>query len=83
MICDLYDGFKWSKSDAMKYIAEWQDTLDPKLVADIYFALDRDDYKTFKTACLDYMTTYGYEGSIAWKKFKAMPIKDIKAMFNV
>ena len=82
MICDLYDGCAWNKKEALTYIAGWQDYLDPKLVADMYFALDRDDYKTFKQTCMDYMRAYGYEGSIAWKKFKAMPIKGIKAMLN-
>ena len=82
MIQDLYDGYAWNKRSAMNYIAAWQDSLDAKLIADMYFALDRDDYKTFKQTCMDYMVAYGYEGSIAWKKFKAMPIKGIKAMFN-
>lgn len=82
IIQDIYYGDKKDKRETLRYIADWVDTLDPKLIADMYSALERDDWKTFKQTCMDYMTKYGYEGSIAWKKFKAMPIKVIKAMFN-
>lgn len=82
MICDLYDGYKWSKSDAMSYVADWSDTIDPKVCENIVDALIADNYKAFKEACMDYLREYGYEGSIAWKKFKAMPIKDLKAMIT-
>ena len=83
MICDLYDGFAWSKKDAMSYVADWSDTINPDLCMRIVDSLcGNGNYKAFKEACMDYMREYGYEGSIAWKKFKAMPIKAIKAMLN-
>lgn len=82
IIQDIYDGVKLSKSETMRDIAYWVDTLDPKLIADMYTALEKDDHKAFKRTCMDYMTKYGYEGSIAWKKFKATPIKSIKSVFN-
>ena len=77
-----------SKKDVMDYIGGYFDydddecMYDKRMLAEMYFALDRNDYKAFKQLCMDYMTQYGYAGSIAWKKFKAMPIKAIKAMLN-
>lgn len=83
MICDLYDGFSWSKKDVKEYVGEWSGTISPELCKRIVNSLCGDgDYKAFKTACMDYMREYGYEGSIAWKKFKAMPVKAIKDMLN-
>lgn len=83
MICDLYDGYAWSKKDVKHYVADWSDTINPDICMKIVDALcGNGNYKKFKEGCMDYMREYGYEGSIAWKKFKAMPIKAIKAMFN-
>lgn len=83
MICDLCNGCAWTKKDAMSYVADWSDTINQELCMRIVDSLSgTGNYKAFKTACQDYMREYGYEGSIAWKKFKAMPIKTIKTMFN-
>ena len=83
MICDLCNGCTWTKKDAMSYVADWSDTINPDLCMRIVDSLTgNSNYKVFKEACMDYMREYGYEGSIAWKKFKTMPIKTIKTMFN-
>ena len=83
MICDLCNGCTWTKKDAMSYVADWSDTINPDLCMRIVDSLSgTGNYKAFKEACMDYMMEYGYEGSIAWKKFKTMPIKAIKTMFN-
>ena len=83
MICDLYDGYAWTKKDIKHYVADWSDTIDPDICMKIVDSLCGNcNFKQFKEACMEYMVKYGYEGSIAWKKFKAMPIKAIKAMFN-
>lgn len=81
MICDLNDGLAWSKKDIMSYVADWSDTVNPDICAEIVNSLcGNGNYKKFKEGCMSYMTAYGYEGSPAWKKFKAMPVKAIKAV---
>ena len=83
MICDLNEGCAWSKKNAMEYVADWSDTIDPNICEKIVDSLcGNGNYKKFKEACMDYMKTYGYEGTIGYKKFKAMPIKNIKNMLN-
>ena len=83
MICDLYDGYAWKKEDIKEYVADWSSSINPDICMRIVDSLcGNGNYKDFKEACMDYMREYGYEGSIAWRKFKAMPIKNIKTMIN-
>lgn len=83
IIQDLYDGCAWAKEEVKEYVTGCSDYIDPDICMRIVVSLcGNGNYKAFKEACMDYMREYGYEGSIAWKKFKAMSIKNIKAMLN-
>lgn len=83
MIAELGDRC-WSKKNIMNYVAEWSGDVDPDICMKIVDSLcGTGNVKQFKTACIEYMESYGYKGCAVYNRFKRMTLKEIAEKLSV